>query len=95
MLFMNALGLIKWDGQDEFEMNLRLIGAPTIKDVTREMVDASNISTHLVAVPEDRLYHQNCASSPSHTSRGLFVLIAYVADEGMTGARLRELKARM
>ena len=51
-------------------MNLRLIGAPTIKDVTREMVDASNISTHLVAVPEDRLYHQNCASSPSHTLRG-------------------------
>ena len=43
-------------------MNLRLIGAPTIKDVTRDMVDASSIHSHLVAVPEDRLFHQNCAS---------------------------------
>ena len=44
-------------------MNLRLIGASTVKDITREMVDASNIHSHLVAVPDDRLFHQNCASS--------------------------------
>ncbi|THG97547.1 hypothetical protein EW026_g4478 [Hermanssonia centrifuga] len=48
--------------QDEFEMNMRLLGAPTIKDITREMVDASCIHTHLVAVPDDRLFHQNYES---------------------------------
>jgi L-lactate dehydrogenase (cytochrome) len=41
-------------------MNMRLIGAPTIKDVTREMVDASSIHQHIVSVPDDRLYHLNC-----------------------------------
>ena len=50
--------LIAW--QDEFEMNMRLIGAPTIKDIKRDMVDASSIHQHIVAVPEDKLYHLNC-----------------------------------
>ncbi|KAF8891834.1 FMN-dependent dehydrogenase-domain-containing protein [Infundibulicybe gibba] len=45
--------------RDEFEMNLRLIGAPTIKDIVPEMVDASNIKSHIVAVPGDRLYESN------------------------------------
>ncbi|CAL1711463.1 unnamed protein product [Somion occarium] len=44
---------------DEFEMNMRLIGARTIKEVVRGMVDASNIHTHTVAVPEDSLYRLN------------------------------------
>jgi len=44
---------------DEFEMNLRLLGAPTIKDVVPAMVDASNIHIHTVAVPGDRLYESN------------------------------------
>ncbi|THV06212.1 hypothetical protein K435DRAFT_773404 [Dendrothele bispora CBS 962.96] len=43
----------------EFEMNLRLLGAPTIKDVVPEMVDASNLSSHIVAVPQDTLYENN------------------------------------
>ncbi|KAF9012548.1 FMN-dependent dehydrogenase-domain-containing protein [Cyathus striatus] len=47
---------------DEFEMNLRLLGAPTIKDVVPDMVDASNISSHIVAVPGDRLYDSNYES---------------------------------
>ncbi|KAG5637724.1 hypothetical protein H0H81_003434 [Sphagnurus paluster] len=47
---------------DEFEMNLRLLGAPTIKDVVPAMVDASNIHTHTVAVPGDRLYNSNYVS---------------------------------
>ena len=46
--------------QDEFEMNLRLLGAQTIKDVVPDMVDASNVHTHLVAVPRDQLYEANC-----------------------------------
>ena len=41
-------------------MNLRLLGAPTIKDIVPEMVDAHNIHSHVVAVPGDRLYDANC-----------------------------------
>lgn len=41
-------------------MNLRLLGAPTIKDVVPAMVDASNIHSHIVAVPGDTLYNSNC-----------------------------------
>ncbi|TFK74629.1 cytochrome b2 [Pluteus cervinus] len=47
---------------DEFEMNLRLLGAPTIKDVVPEMVDASNLGIHVVSVPSDRLYESNYES---------------------------------
>ncbi|TFY80695.1 hypothetical protein EWM64_g3318 [Hericium alpestre] len=44
---------------DEFEMNMRLLGANTINDVVRDMVDASNIHSHIVSVPGDRLYDSN------------------------------------
>ncbi|KAH0588825.1 hypothetical protein H2248_004624 [Termitomyces sp. 'cryptogamus'] len=52
---------------DEFEMNMRLLGAKTMKDVVPSMVDASNIHTHIVAVPEDRLYDSNYQSLQSAT----------------------------
>ncbi|KAI0691914.1 FMN-dependent dehydrogenase-domain-containing protein [Cytidiella melzeri] len=48
--------------RDEFEMNMRLIGAPTLKDVKKDMVDASSIHQHIVAVPDDRLFHLNYES---------------------------------
>lgn len=41
-------------------MNMRLLGARTLKEVVPEMVDASNLSSHVVAVPGDRLYDSNC-----------------------------------
>lgn len=41
-------------------MNMRLLGARTLKEVVPEMVDASNIHNHVVAVPGDRLYDANC-----------------------------------
>ena len=41
-------------------MNLRLLGAPTIKDIVPAMVDASNIHSHIVSVPGDTLYNSNC-----------------------------------
>jgi L-lactate dehydrogenase (cytochrome) len=41
-------------------MNMRLIGAPTMKEVARDMVDASCLHQHIVAVPDDRLFHGNC-----------------------------------
>ncbi|KAL9712066.1 hypothetical protein Ac2012v2_005142 [Leucoagaricus gongylophorus] len=47
---------------DEFEMNLRLLGAPTIKDVVSEMVDTSSISSHGSTTPGDRLYDSNYES---------------------------------
>ncbi|KAJ3972939.1 FMN-dependent dehydrogenase-domain-containing protein [Lentinula raphanica] len=47
---------------DEFEMNMRLLGAPFIKDVVPEMVDASNLTSHIVAVPSDSLFNTNCMS---------------------------------
>ncbi|KZV66454.1 hypothetical protein PENSPDRAFT_755719 [Peniophora sp. CONT] len=48
--------------QDEFEMNMRLLGAKTIADVVPEMVDASGIQAHTVTVPGDRLYNSNYES---------------------------------
>jgi L-lactate dehydrogenase (cytochrome) len=50
--------------QSEFEMNLRLLGARDLKEVTREMVDASNIGLHVVEVPRDRLFNNNCKLIP-------------------------------
>ncbi|TFK23141.1 cytochrome b2 [Coprinopsis marcescibilis] len=48
--------------EDEFEMNLRLLGAPAIKDISRTMVDASNLSSHIAPIPGDRLYESNYES---------------------------------
>jgi len=41
-------------------MNMRLLGARSIKEISPDMVDASNISSHLAAIPGDRLYDANC-----------------------------------
>lgn len=43
-------------------MNMRLLGACSIKEVIPEMVDASNIHLHIVSVPSDNLYESNCKS---------------------------------
>ncbi|KAF9560964.1 hypothetical protein CPC08DRAFT_742663 [Agrocybe pediades] len=47
---------------DEFEMNMRLLGARSLKDISPDMVDASNISSHVAAIPGDRLYDSNYES---------------------------------
>ncbi|KIL57637.1 hypothetical protein M378DRAFT_194203 [Amanita muscaria Koide BX008] len=47
---------------DEFEMNMRLIGANSIRDVVPSMVDASCLKSHFVTVPKDRLYDGNYES---------------------------------
>ncbi|KAG9312199.1 FMN-dependent dehydrogenase-domain-containing protein [Chiua virens] len=44
---------------DEFEMNMRLLGARNLKEIVPEMVDASNIHLHTVPVPRDNLYDIN------------------------------------
>jgi len=43
---------------DEFEMNMRLLGAQTINDLASDMVDISNISSHIAPIPGDRLYNR-------------------------------------
>jgi len=52
--------MLHQDPQNEFEMNMRLLGARSIEDVIPEMVDASNIHAHLTTVPADQLYDGNC-----------------------------------
>ena len=42
-------------------MNMRLLGAKTIKDVVPEMVDASSLKSHFVMTPEDNLFNSTCA----------------------------------
>jgi len=56
---------------DEFEMNMRFLGANTIQDVVPEMVDASNIHTHLVSVPRDLLYETNYENMQHATLKDL------------------------
>ncbi|TFK50957.1 hypothetical protein OE88DRAFT_1660115 [Heliocybe sulcata] len=58
-----ALQILK----DEFEMNMRLLGARNMKEVVPEMVDAHNIHQHVVAVPGDRLYDSNYESMQAAT----------------------------
>jgi len=41
---------------------MRLLGATSIANVTPDMVDASNISSHVAAIPGDRLYDTNYES---------------------------------
>ncbi|CCL99242.1 uncharacterized protein FIBRA_01257 [Fibroporia radiculosa] len=44
--------------RDEFEMNMRLLGARTIDELVPEMVDASALSSHIVMTPQDNLFQQ-------------------------------------
>lgn len=72
-------------------MNLRLLGAPTIKDIVPAMVDATNIHSHLVAVPRDQLYDTNCTRLFHLPLRGS---INCLLDENMQHARLMDVKAK-
>jgi len=45
--------------RDEFESNMRLLGAQTIKDVVPDMIDASTLTMHIAATPGDRLNDNN------------------------------------
>jgi L-lactate dehydrogenase (cytochrome) len=41
--------------KDEMVMGMRLCGAPTIKDITRDMVLTKSLASHIVPVPRDHL----------------------------------------
>ena len=45
-------------------MNMRLLGARHIGEVVPDMLDASSLSNHIVAVPGDNLYNANCEPPP-------------------------------
>jgi hypothetical protein len=47
-------------------MNMRLIGAPTLTDVTEDMVDARAVTNHDVP-PGKSAYHSNCESTSSRS----------------------------
>ena len=49
--------------QEEFQMNMRLIGARTISEIVPEMVDASALRMHVGVTPTDNLYNQTCEYS--------------------------------
>ena len=75
-------------------MNLRLLGAPTLKDVVPAMVDASNIHNHSVAVPDDRLYQQNCTLTCHIQDHSPFIHSLSV-DESMQHVALKGLKTKL
>ncbi|KAF8629566.1 hypothetical protein AX15_003379 [Amanita polypyramis BW_CC] len=56
---------------EEFEMDMRLLGAKTIGDVIPEMVDASSVRFHVAPVPTDKLYDNNYESLQIARLRGL------------------------
>jgi hypothetical protein len=45
-------------------MNMRLLGARTIDDLTPEMVDASALHSHVGLTPPDNLYNTTCEFMP-------------------------------
>ncbi|KAJ3477832.1 hypothetical protein NLI96_g10195 [Meripilus lineatus] len=43
--------------REEFEMNMRLLGARTLDELVPEMVDASALTSHFVSTPQDNLFN--------------------------------------
>lgn len=69
-------------------MNMRLLGAPTIKDVVPSMVDANSLSIHTASVPEDRLYGGNCAYLESLPQASDLMIDCSSVDESLHSAQI-------
>lgn len=76
-------------------MDMRLLGAPTISDLTSDMVDYRNVGAHIVAVPTDRQYDANCPYLLPFISPSGNVVDCIIVDEGMQSARLRDEKSNL
>lgn len=50
--------------QEEFEMNLRLLGARNLSELTPDMVDASGLHQHVGLTPPDNLFNTTCKLDP-------------------------------
>ena len=92
-LSLCQLALFWFFWQDEFEMNMRLLGARTIKDITPDMVDISNISSHVASIPGDKLYDINCEFKILRDAQ--YFLCQIALDESMQHAKLREAKPKL
>jgi len=53
--------------KDEMEMHMRLMGTPTIKDITRDLVITRNLSDHFSPSPKDYLSEQVYSPLPLAT----------------------------
>ncbi|KAF8342840.1 FMN-dependent dehydrogenase-domain-containing protein [Cantharellus anzutake] len=56
---------------DEFEMNLRLLGARNLSEVVPAVVDTSSLRNHATSVPEDHMYGRNYVSMTGPNFRSL------------------------
>jgi len=56
--------------KDEFEMNMRLIGAPTLADLNPSMVDISQLSNRGIEAPADYLFKHNYEPLPALITGG-------------------------
>ncbi|KAH9942156.1 FMN-dependent dehydrogenase-domain-containing protein [Epithele typhae] len=56
---------------EEFEMNMRLLGARTLKEIVPEMLDTSSLTSHIVSVPGDNLFNTNYESMQHARLRAL------------------------
>lgn len=65
MLIPNLLIILS---KDEFEMNMRLLGARTLDELVPEMVDATALHSHAGTAPRDNLYNSACMSRLSFGS---------------------------
>ena len=48
--------------QDEFEMNMRLLGINSLSELRPEMVDARALNVHTAPTPADNLFNSVCDS---------------------------------
>ncbi|GAA94888.1 uncharacterized protein L969DRAFT_86189 [Mixia osmundae IAM 14324] len=55
--------------KDEMTMNMRLLGSPSISDVTRDMVDVSALQSHSGNVPMDELFKRSYEPLPNVMSK--------------------------
>jgi L-lactate dehydrogenase (cytochrome) len=76
-------------------MNMRLLGARTIKAVVPAMVDTSSLKSHIVSVPQDSLYHHNCKQNRFTRQTDSKNTLKCALDEILPGARLRETPAKL
>lgn len=58
--------------REEFEMNMRLLGARTLDELVPEMVDASALTSHFVSTPQDNLFNSTCKSVYPSANVGAF-----------------------
>lgn len=79
--------------RDEFEMNMRLLGARTLAELEPEMVDATALTQHVVMSPQDNLYHNTCEwSSELRSMLTPSLTVNHLPDQPLSVAQFRDAK---